>query len=56
MTYIASIDFLAVNGKWARRQFLVTNPADILKAGMHVARAVGGTTVEVKGWTPLSQA
>lgn len=53
-TYIASIDFLAANGYWARRQFLVTNPCDILKAGLHVARAVGGTKVEVRGWTPMS--
>ena len=50
MTYSASIDFLAANGFWARRQFLVSNPADILKVGMQVARSVGGTKVEVKGW------
>jgi hypothetical protein len=50
MTYTATITFTAANGKEGRRQFMVTNPADILKAGIHLASSVGGNNVKVVGW------
>ena len=53
MTYTASITFTSVSGKPARRQFLVTNPSDILRCGIHLATSVGGNNVQIKGWTDL---
>jgi hypothetical protein len=50
MTYTASITFTSASGKPARRQFLVTNPADILRCGIHLATSVGGNNVQIKGW------
>ena len=54
MTYTASITFTAANGKQGRRQFIVTNPADILRCGMHLAHAVGGNNVKIVGWKAWS--
>ena len=54
MTYRASITFTARNGAQGRRQFLVTNPADILKCGMWQAHAVGGSNVQIVGWDPIN--
>lgn len=54
MTYIAFITFTAESGNSVPRWFLVTNPSDILRCGIHLAKSVGGNNVQITGWKPFN--